>query len=65
VRELRRQFPRIRVVAVLAFPRAEHRRGLCDAGVSALLGKPLLLADLFWCLGRSSAGSLRETAVPA
>ena len=36
------------VVALLAFPRAEHHRRALSAGAAAVLSKPLALEDLFW-----------------
>ena len=45
------------VVALLAFPRAEHCRRALSAGAAAVLSKPLAVEDLFWQIDAAAPAS--------
>lgn len=57
LRRLAACFDRPRVVALVDFPRLETRRAALAAGAAAVLGKPVMLEDLYWQLERVDEGT--------
>jgi DNA-binding NarL/FixJ family response regulator len=52
-----RSLPRVAVVVLMDFPRAEDRHRLLAAGAASVLGKPVLLDDLFEAILRPRTDS--------
>jgi len=46
--------PTVPIIALLDFPRIEDQRHALSAGATAVLSKPLLVADLFWQLAHAT-----------
>jgi hypothetical protein len=53
------------ILAVLGFPRREHRRELGESGVAMVLAKPFLLSELFWSLDQLCPRRPSNAGLPA